>query len=134
MPKGCEHDNTIMQDECDCAQAPEGIGINEGESEGAKMYRRVVEAKRRIAGQEGPFKPTQRQAEAAAAAVSRRVACEAEGADTRPNPMPAEPPENVIAYGDRTPGEHGRPPRTRRRFVTRGGELVEIESVVRETR
>jgi hypothetical protein len=71
---------------------------------------------------------------AAAAAVSRRVACEAEGADTRPNPMPAEPPENVIAYGDRTPGEHGRPPRTRRRFVTRGGDLVEVESVVRETR
>jgi hypothetical protein len=116
---------------------PIGIGINEGEGsarEGRRLYERVVEAKRAIAEQPGTFKPTQREAEAAAAAVSRRVACEAEGADTRPNPMPAEPPENVIAYGDRTPGEHGRPPRTRRRFVTRGGDLVEVESVVRETR
>lgn len=82
----------------------EGIGINEreDESEGAKMYRRVVEAKRCIAEQEGPFKPTQRQAEAVAARVSARIARER--------------------------------PRTVRRFVTRGGELVEIESVVRETR
>jgi hypothetical protein len=55
----------------------------------------------------------------------------------RQNPMPEEPPENVIAYEDRKPGDHGRPlrgQRMRRRFVTRGGELVEVEQVIRETR
>ena len=55
----------------------------------------------------------------------------------RRNPMPEEAPENVIAYEDRKPGDHGRPlrqQRTRRHFVTRGGELVEVEQVMRETR
>jgi hypothetical protein len=37
---------------------------------------------------------------------------------------------------DRAPGERLLPPRPRtvRRFVNRGGQLVEVEAVVRETR
>jgi hypothetical protein len=124
---------------------------------GARLFENMQRAKQQIMEQRGLFKPTQREAEAAAAGVRRHFAREgAQGPSGDPsatppgagtgdptqsatplrsqNPMPAEPPENVIAYGERTPGEHGRPPRIRRRFVTRGGELVEVESVERETR
>ena len=45
--------------------------------------------------------------------------------------MPEKPPENVIAYGIR---DQVKRRGVRRRFVTRGGELVEIEQVVKETR
>jgi hypothetical protein len=107
-----------------------GIGINEGkggagDGEGRRHFAR--EGAQGPSGDPSATPPGAGTGDPTQSATPLR---------STPNPMPAEPPENVIAYGDRIPGEHGRPRRQRtRRFVTRGGELVEVSAApARETR